>query len=538
MYFSAQTRCLCVSAVLLFCAAASAQQVWTPDNGNGTYKNPIIYADYSDPDVIRVGDDFYLTASSFNAVPGLPILHSKDLVNWRIIGHVFEQQIPVGVFNKPQHGNGVWAPAIRYHNNYFYIFYPDPDYGIYMVKARHPAGPWSAPLLIKSAKGWIDPCPLWDDDGNAYLVHAFANSRAGIKSVLHVARMSPDGTKVLDEGKLVFDGRANHPTIEGPKIHKRNGYYYIFAPAGGVPAGWQTVLRSKNIYGPYEDKIVMDQGTTQINGPHQGAWVELKSGQSWFIHFQDKGAYGRIVHLQPMRWVNDWPVIGLDKDGDGKGEPVTVYRKPNVGRVALRQVPQTSDEFAGPTRGLQWQWHANFNNDWSSLTARRGWLRLSSVPLPLEAVNLWPVPNLLLQKLPAPSFTLTVRLDASGLLVNEEAGLVMMGMDYSYLAVVRTEDGYRLEKTDCKDANTGKEEVEDEGLNFNGGVVHLRLTVNEGGECQYSFSGDGRKFTGLGGKFKAREGRWIGAKVGLFSLAFSQAQARGHADFDWFRFSK
>jgi beta-xylosidase len=524
--------------LLLACYVVVVAQISSPDNGNGTYTNPIIHADYSDPDVVRVGDDFYLTASSFNSAPGLPILHSKDLVNWRIIAHVFQQQIPVGVFAKPQHGNGVWAPAIRYHNNYFYIFYPDPDYGIYMVKAKHPAGPWSAPLMIKSAKGWIDPCPFWDDDGNAYLVHAWANSRSGIKSVLHVNKMSPDGTKILDEGQLVFDGRANHPTIEGPKLYKRNGYYYIFAPAGGVPTGWQTVLRSKNIYGPYEDKIVMDQGSTKINGPHQGGWVELPSGQSWFIHFQDKGPYGRIVHLQPMRWVNDWPVIGVDKDGDGKGEPVTVYPKPKVGYAGPRQVPQTTDQFAGSNLGLQWQWHANFNKAWWSLNDRRGWLRLNSVPLPLEAVNLWPVPNLLLQKLPASAFTLTSKIDASGLLPNEEAGLVMMGMDYSYLAVVRTDEGFRLEKTDCKDANAGNQELEDEGLNINSGVVHLRVTVDAEANCQFSFSGDGRKFMTLGGKFKARQGRWIGAKVGLFSLAFSQARKPGHADFDYFVFGK
>jgi beta-xylosidase len=299
---------------------------WIPDRGDGTYRNPIIYADYSDPDVIRVGDDFYMIASSFNCVPGLPILHSRDLVNWKIIAHVFQQQVPQEVFRKPQHGNGVWAPAIRHHKGTFYVFYPDPDFGIYLVKAKNPAGPWSDPLLIKSAKGWIDPCPFWDEDGNAYLVHAWANSRAGIKSIITINRLSPDGTRVLDEGKTVFDGRAHHPTIEGPKLYKRNGYYYIFAPAGGVSTGWQTVLRSRNIYGPYEDRIVMDQGRTGINGPHQGGWVELKSGESWFIHFQDQGAFGRVIHLQPLKWVADWPVIGSDADGDGKGEPVLATR--------------------------------------------------------------------------------------------------------------------------------------------------------------------------------------------------------------------
>jgi beta-xylosidase len=531
------SNCSWVLTVLLILPATlSAQAIWQPDNLNGTYKNPIIYADYSDPDVIRVGDDFYLTASSFNAAPGLPILHSKDLVNWRIIGHALQYQTPVSVFDKPQHGNGVWAPAIRYHNNLFYIFFPDPDYGIYMVKARDPSGPWSAPLLIKSAKGWIDPCPFWDDDGNAYLVHAFANSRAGIKSVLHINKMSADGTKILDEGRLVFDGREHHPTIEGPKLYKRNGYYYIFAPAGGVPTGWQTVLRSKNIYGPYEDKIVMDQGQSQINGPHQGAWVELGSGESWFVHFQDRGAYGRIVHLQPMRWASDWPVIGVDANRDGKGEPVAVNKKPNVSRRYPVEVPQTTDEFGSRSLGLQWQWHANFETTWWSLASRTGWLRLNSIALPFEAVNLWSVPNLLLQKLPAPAFTVTTKLDATGLLPNEEAGLVMMGMDYSYLAIVRTDTGFRLERTVCEDAPKGNEETEESGLDLTDGRLYLRITVGPDAVCKFSYSKDGSRFNEVGELFKAREGRWIGAKVGLFAVSFTQAQERGYSDFDWVRF--
>ena len=304
--------------------------VWVPDNGDGTYKNPIIYADYSDLDVVRVGDDFYMVSSSFNCSPGLPVLGSKDLVNWTIIGHVFQKN-PFDIFDSPQHGNGVWAPSIRYHNGEFYVYYGDPDLGIFMAKTKNPAGPWEPLVHVKEAKGLIDPCPFWDDDGQAYLIHAWAKSRAGINSILTINRMSLDGTKILDEGKMVFDGHANHPTIEGPKLYKQNGYYYIFAPAGGVRNGWQTVLRARNIYGPYEDRIVLHQGNTEINGPHQGGWVELKSGESWFIHFQDRDAYGRIIHLQPVKWVDDWPVMGIDNDGDGTGEPVLTYKKPDIG---------------------------------------------------------------------------------------------------------------------------------------------------------------------------------------------------------------
>jgi beta-xylosidase len=308
---------LFLSAFSVFPQNDNVSNVWVADNGDGTYKNPILHADYSDPDAIRVGDDFYMTASSFNAAPGLPILHSKDLVNWRLVNYVFAKQPPFDVFDKTQHGGGVWAPSIRFHNNEYYIFYPDPDFGIYVTKAKHPAGEWSKPLLIKAGKGWIDPCPLWDDDGNAYLVSAFAGSRAGIKTILIVNRMSPDGTRLLGEPVLVFDGHNTHPTVEGPKFYKRNGYYYIFAPAGGVATGWQLILRSKNVFGPYEERISLAQGKTNINGPHQGAWVTTQTGEDWFLHFQDRGAYGRIVHLQPMIWKNDFPIMGVDADGNG-----------------------------------------------------------------------------------------------------------------------------------------------------------------------------------------------------------------------------
>jgi beta-xylosidase len=333
--------------------------VWVADNGDGTYKNPIIHADYSDPDLVRAGDDFYMTSSSFNCIPGLPILHSKDLVNWELIGHGIKRLIPEEVFNTPQHGNGVWAPCIRFYNNQFYIYWGDPDFGIYVIKATDPAGPWSEPLLVKAGKGLIDPSPLWDDDGKAYLVHAFAGSRAGIKSVLVVNEMNPEGTAITRDEVMVFDGHAEHPTIEGSKFYKKDGYYYIFAPAGGVTHGWQLVLRSKNIYGPYEEKIVMSQGNTDINGPHQGGWVTTATGEDWFIHFQDKEAYGRIVHLNPMVWKNGWPVIGTDKK---ETEPENLYS--HIKNLMLEKpttvvTPPESDEFNGSSLGLQWQWHAN-----------------------------------------------------------------------------------------------------------------------------------------------------------------------------------
>lgn len=513
-------------------------KVWVADNGDGTYKNPIIHADYSDPDVIRVGEDFYMTASSFNAVPGLPILHSRDLVNWRIINHVFREQEPADIFKQPQHGGGVWAPSIRYHDGEFYIFYPDPDIGIYMTKAKDPAGEWSQPLLIKRAKGWIDPCPLWDDDGRAYLVSAFAGSRAGVKSVLVVSRMSPDGTGILDDGVMVFDGHAAHPTVEGPKFYKLNGYYYIFAPAGGVPTGWQLVLRSKNVYGPYEEKIVLAQGKTPVNGPHQGALVDTPTGEWWFIHFQDRGPYGRIVHLQPTVWKNGFPVIGSDPDNDGTGEPVARYKKPNVGRSYSIETPQDTDEFGGSSLGPQWQWHANPEPTWAFPFPQYGFLRMYSAQLPNGSKNLWDLPNLLLQKFPAEEFKATAKVRFDPRVDGERFGLAVMGIDYSYLGVTDNGGKLYLAQAIAKDADKGTAETESRPTPLLTKELYLRVRVDKDAVCTFSYSIDGIKYDPVGTPFKAREGRWIGAKVGFFFNRPAKFNDAGSADIDWFRFEK
>lgn len=512
-------------------------KVWVADNGNGTYKNPVLNADYSDPDAVRVGTDYYLTSSSFEDVPGLPILHSKDLVNWRIIGHALKRQPPFEHFSIPRHGEGVWAPSLRYHNGEFYLYYPDPDFGIYLTKAKEAAGPWSDPVLVAAGKGLIDPCPLWDDNGQVYMVHAYAGSRAGVKSIIAVKKLNKEGTQVTDEGVLVYDGHELDPTIEGPKFYKRNGWYYIFAPAGGVPTGWQLVLRSRNVYGPYERKVVMDQGTSPVNGPHQGAWVTTQTGEDWFLHFQDKDAYGRVVHLQPMKWVNDWPVIGSDKDGDGKGEPVMVYRKPNVGKTYPIETPAESDEFNGPGLGLQWQWMANPKATWAFINGAKGSLRLFSDKLPDSARNLWDAPNVLLQKFPTDEFMVTTKLTftPNTKLANEKAGLVVMGFSYAGLALKNKKDGIYLVQTVCKDAVKGKEEKETTILKMTAPTAYLRVKVTKGGKCDFSYSLDGKTFSTAGEGFTAEVGRWIGAKVGLFCTRETQINDSGYADVDWFR---
>ena len=516
--------------------AAYVSKVWVADTGDGTYRNPVLYADYSDPDVLRVGDDFYMTSSSFTCVPGLPILHSKDLVNWTIVGHALKKQVPEEVYDKPQQGKGVWAPSLRYRAGSFYIYYGDPDYGLYMVKTKDPAGDWEKPVLVLAGKGLIDPCPLWDDDGKAYLVHAWAASRAGVSSLLTVHRMSPEGTQALDEGRHVFDGHDHHPTCEGPKFYKRNGYYYILTPAGGVPRGWQLALRSRNIYGPYEEKIVLAQGSTNVNGPHQGGWVDTPSGESWFLHFQELGAYGRVVHLQPVNWVDDWPLMGLVKDGSGTGEPVLSHKKPDLkGGVSIR-TPQESDKFNTAALGLQWQWSANPRITWYALIPGSGHLRLFSIKKPEGARNLWDVPNLLLQKLPAPDFTATAKVRFTEASAGKQAGLIVMGRSYSHLSLSGTQDGLKLAQVVCPNAAGGGKETVAAELPLKDHSLYLRVKVTSpNARCRFSYSLDGTHFTGLGEEFAAQPGGWIGAKMGLFSVSEPAAGDGGYADFDWFR---
>lgn len=533
--------------------------VWVSDNGDRTYKNPVLHADYSDPDVIRVGDDYYLIASSFNYVPGIPILHSKDLVNWTILSNVFTQQIPYQRFNSVQHGGGVWAPSLRFHKGEFYIYYPDPDEGIYMVKSKKITGPWSLPLLIKKAKGWIDPCPFWDMDGKAYLINGLAGSRSGMKSTLILNRMSSDGTTLLDDGVMIFDGHSKHPTVEGPKMVQRNGYYYIFAPAGGVGTGWQLALRSKNIYGPYEEKIVLEQGLSSINGPHQGAWVETQTGESWFLHFQDKDAYGRILHLQPVKWVNDWPMIGIDNDGNGIGEPVLTYKKPNVGKSWSKATPRESDEFNDNQLGLQWQWDANPQSNFCfPAGSSYGFLRLYNVSVPDSLINFWEVPNLLTQKFPAPNFTATTKLTFTPRTDDEETGLIVTGLDYAYLSLKKTLGGLVVSQTICINAENGKPEQKSDLVSVNTSTVYFRVTVRNvdpnspdfsrfntaenskygNAACTFSYSTDNINFQLIGKPFAAKKGKWVGAKVGIFAIRKGKTYETGYADFDWFRIEK
>lgn len=560
--------------------AQSPSNTWNPNLPGGKYRNPIIDADYSDPDVCRVGNDYYMTSSSFANFPGLQILHSTDLVNWELIGSAFKDGYPVlpeyqgtdlDWHKKIQHGNYVWAPSIRYHDGWFYIYCGDPDQGLFMTKTRNPRETWSEPVWVMKGKGLIDCCPLWDEDGKAYLSHGCAGSRAGVKSVLFVAPMSPDGTKVIGPSQIVYDGHEDQPTIEGTKFYKRNGYYYIFSPAGGVKYGWQVELRSKNPYGPYEEYVGLAQGKSKINGPHQGAWVDTQNGEDWFLHFQDKHAYGRVVHLQPARWKNDWLVIGEDKDGDGCGDPVLTWKKPNLPSSGNFQ-PAEDDDFNSNKLGLQWQFEGPYSQYWYFCDAAKSKLRLYGVQAPDNYKNLSDLQNALMQKLPTENFTATAKLkfipNPSYKQKGEEAGFMIKGLDYAALKFVSTENGCVLRYVTCLGAQKGKAEktiaeipvkmvkqakpytqkyaVDDIPQPRMGTVdVYVRAEVKSSGignniksHAQFYYSLDGKKYSKMGTPFEVKEGKWVGAKIGFFNMRPETKNDAAFLDIDWIKFTK
>ena len=513
----------------------AADATWTPDLGNGRFRNPVLFLDYSDPDVIRVGPDYYLVASSFSCVPGLPILHSTDLVNWEFEAYALPRLEPEDYFSTPRHGEGVWAPSLRFHAGTFYIYYPDPDRGIYVVTATNPKGPWSPPHLVQGGKGRIDPCPLWDDDGKVYLVHAWAHSRGPVSNRLSVETLAPDGRSVTGPEVDVVDGAAldGWTVIEGPKFYKRNGYYYLFAPAGGVPTGYQGVFRSRSVLGPYENRIVLVKGKTPINGPHQGAWVDTVQGEDWFLHFQDRGAFGRVVHLEPMRWrSDDWPVMGSDPADTGQGVPVSTADKPRTERPSAVMTLPTSDEFNSALLGPQWQWQANPKADFYSLTAKPGFLRLTAVAS--DQASLWNTPQLLLQKFPGPSFSATTTVDLSGGREGDRAGLVVFGNDYGWVGLQKTPDGCRVSFGLNRGAVNGKTEIV-QSVPVSSSSVTLRVSVEANSIVRFSWSETGEEFSSIGEAFRAQPDKWVGSKVGLFADGKAQAGDPGHADFDWFR---
>ncbi|WP_432699772.1 glycoside hydrolase family 43 protein [Kluyvera cryocrescens] len=499
------------------------------------YQNPILCADYSDPDIVRVGDDFFMVSSSFNHMPALPILHSTDLVSWKLINHVFNA-LPLAGFHEYQPGKGVWAPSIRWHDNKLWVFFSTPDEGIFMCHTDDPWGAWSEPHCLQVTKGWIDPCPFWDDNGEAWLVHAFAHSRSGIKHKLQLFSMSPDGKQLQGEGRIIYDGSCDQPTLEGPKVYKRGGWYYIFAPAGGVETGWEAVLRAKSMQGPWEAKNVLFQGNTPVNGPHQGGWVELDDGECWFVHFQDAHLYGRIVHLQPMCWGDDgWPRIGEPLGENGEGQPVMRGPRPVSLPASPREKPQTSDDFANGKPGLQWQWQANPNPEWLLPGKQQLNLHCCGLPSLQEKNNVYWVPNLLLQKFPAWQFSAQTSLTLNAEKSGDAGGVIVYGERYASLLLENSHGRYRILWVTgwMSDAGIVRENRQAIAV-IDDASCEMKIEVSLGGICRFAWRQNDSDWCPIAQPFAAGKGKWVGAKIGLLALSLESTKSDGFCAFDHF----
>lgn len=483
----------------------------------GTYRNPILDEDWPDPDAIRVGEDYYLIASSFNRSPGMPVLHSRDLVTWTLLTHALTHAAPDGYGGLPRHGGGVWAPAIRHHDGVFHIVYPDPDRGIFVTSATDPAGPWSAPRLLLAGLGLIDPCPLWSADGRTWLVHGWARSRSGVKNRLTMIPVDAGLTRPTGPGVVVVDGDTipGWGTLEGPKLYERDGWYWIFAPAGGVATGFQAVLRSRDPLGPYEPRIALAQGSTPVNGPHQGALVDTPDGTDWFLHFQDRGPVGRVLHLQPVTWREGWPVMGNPVAGEAWGEPVPEHASPH-GTTAGPATLAASDDFSDGL-DVAWRWQADQPDDpgCPTATAAGGELRLAAPPL--DSGNVRTLPSVLGQVLPGIGARLETTLRLTGP-EGSRAGVGVLGRAYAWLGLVRAGDGL-----DVVVAERGEDDQQETRTAIGhvavGASIGLRVDVDVAGTARLSARLPDEEWMETGMRFEVREGHWIGAELVLLAAS-------------------
>jgi beta-xylosidase len=506
-------------SIVTWCAA---QLSWG-DQGNDTYINPVLCADFSDPDVIRVGDTYYMVASDFHFV-GMQLLESNDLVNWRIVTQVYSRFDLPGWDTNSHYAGGSWAPALRYHDGKFWIFFCTPDEGLFMTQAERPEGPWSPLHCLKAVAKWEDPCPFWDDDGQAYL----GRSRHGAGPII-VHRMSADGRQLLDDGVTVYTG----PVAEGTKFLKRNGWYYLSIPEGGVGTGWQTILRSKNIYGPYEKRVVLEQGSTRVNGPHQGAIVDTPQGDWWFLHFQHDGALGRVVHLQPMYWQDDWPVIGVDIDRNGIGEPVYVWTLPlpnKEGQAETKGIPAIPSKgfspftLDGKNLAPQWQWNHNPADDAWSLTEHKGQLTLHA----LQAETFRQARNTLTQKVTGYESEVTIALDCLHMAEGGRAGLACIGKP-NELAGIKCQGGklflYR-----------GGDNQETEVAALHNKRVYVRLTFDmRNRQYRFAYSTDSKKYIPIKEPFFSDFSNWKGVRFGVYH--YNTAANGGYITVPWVKYN-
>jgi beta-xylosidase len=499
---------------LLLSIGLSAQQTQS-DNGNGTYTNPVIYSDFPDPDVIRVDSVYYMVSTTMFIFPGVTILKSYDLVNWEYCSNAVPRMDFSPCYNLDgcnRYAHGQWATSLKYHNGTYYLLFITLDEGGFLCKAQKPEGPWA---IRKLPRGFYDPGLFFDDDGKIYVAHGYGT--------INITELDTNFT-AKGSDHLVFTGDIRSG-LEGTHIYKVNGYYYLYCTYGGGD-GFQVALRSQNIYGPYEEKIVIRDNGNLGTGIHQGALIETQSGEWWSVIFQDGGAFGRFPTLQPVTWQDDWPMVGVN----GKG--VVTYAKPNVGKEYPISVLPTSDEFDSTKLGMQWGWNHNPDSTRWSLTLNPGYLRLSTAKI---VSNLRDARNTLTQRIFAyysRSFptTATVKINIDSMHDGDVAGLAVFQNPYAFIEIEKLGD-----KKYVTMVNNGR--TIDSAL-ISASTIYLRSNAYYGtSRASFAYSLDNQSFTKLGNELAMQFNLSIftGNKFCLFNYA--TLSMGGYVDFDWFRIS-
>ncbi|WP_227013873.1 glycoside hydrolase family 43 protein [Paenibacillus psychroresistens] len=498
------------------------------DQGDGTYINPILPGDYSDPDVIGVGSDYYCISSTFHLSPGMIVMHSKDLVNWSSIGHVVDditQISPKLNYDKMNHhGRGIWAGAIRFHNGKFWVYFCTPDEGFFMSTATNPEGPWEPLQHIWDVAGWDDCCPFWDDDGQGYL----ATTHFADNYQMHLIKMSNDGKQLLMESDVIFH---QYKGSEASKLYKINELYYFFHSEIRVESGNEVrvvmMLRASSLYGPYEEKeILHTHGEELDREPNQGGLVQAPTGEWLFITHHGSCGYleGRTLSLLPVTWMDGWPIIGEDIDGDGIGEMVWGGKKPIAGYPIV--LPNQSDDFKHPKLKHHWEWSHQPRSDKWSLTERPGFLRLHAC-IPLEIGNFFTVCNVLTQRaMKTAKSEVIVKIDLTGMEDGQEAGICHMGTQYCTLGVCQQGSIKRLKYNDtgtCSD-----------GPIIEGSFLWLKSSWNLDGIHTYAYSLNGEDFQDFGGQYQLNWGFYRGDRVGLY--CYNEKTEKGYLDVEWFQY--
>jgi len=496
---------------------------WTHwgDQGDGTYRNPVLPGDYSDVDCIRVGDYYYAVSSTFQYSPGFVILKSKDLVNWQILGHAVKDITtisPAMNYNQMNlYGKGIWAGAIRYHNNRFWIYFGDPDEGYFMSSAAKPEGPWSPLHRVWAEKGWDDCCPFWDEDGQGYLIGThFAD---GYK--IHLFKMTDDGKSLIkDSDQVIYQSHGS----EANKLYKIKGYYYHLFSEVRNNVRVLMMERSKNIYGPYEGPRQLSEGQPEFNEPNQGGLVQTQTGGWYFLTHHGSGDWsGRVLSLLPVTWLEGWPIIGKPND---KGIGEMVWSAPMPVKSTRKTQPQSSDDFNARIIQPQWEWNYQPKKDKWSLSERKGWLRLHAFK-PLKD-HIFSAGNTLTQRVYRTSKnTVTVKFDLRGMANGQKAGLSHFGVpDYAMLGFECSGGTKKLSFTTKDKALSGPE--------FQGNEVWIRSAWGLDGQSTFSYSTDGQTFKSFGEPYQLRWGSYRGDRIAIYN--YNPLDKGGYIDVDYLHY--